>query len=184
MSSFPAPSPEPTTSSDESQRLTPAVRAIIAINVAVMFVQMTVLFKDPYPSLLAFDANGLPGRWYTAFTYLFAHAGVWHLLANMYGLFLFGPRVERSMGTKKFTWFYLLCGLGGVVFQMLFIRSRHADRLVRRRVRRDDRVRHAVAGRRDLSDVRPADARPHARRRTARVQPGDGHRRDGPDGRR
>ena len=31
-------------------------------------------------------------------------------LANMYGLFLFGPRVERSMGTKKFTWFYLLCG--------------------------------------------------------------------------
>jgi hypothetical protein len=41
----------------------------------------------------------------------------------MYGLFLFGPRVERTMGTKKFTWFYLLCGLGGVVFEMLFIRS-------------------------------------------------------------
>jgi membrane associated rhomboid family serine protease len=122
MSSFQAP--EPTTApTDEPQRLTSAVRALIAINVAVMFVQYTVLFKDPYPSFLAFDANGLPGRWFTAFTYLFAHAGVWHLLANMYGLFLFGPRVERSLGSKKFTWFYLLCGLGGVVFQMLFIRS-------------------------------------------------------------
>ena len=99
------------------------MRALIAINVAVMFVQYTVLFKDPYPSLLAFDANGLPGRWFTAFAYLFAHTSAWHLLANMYGLFLFGPRVERTMGTKKFTWFYLLCGLGGVVFEMLFIRS-------------------------------------------------------------
>jgi len=84
--------------------------------------QFTV-FGDSYPSLLAFDASALPGRWFTALTYMFAHAGAWHLLANMYGLFLFGPRVERSLGTKRFTWFYLLCGLGGVVFQMLFIRS-------------------------------------------------------------
>jgi membrane associated rhomboid family serine protease len=122
MSSFQAPEPT-STPTDEPQRLTPAVRALIAINIAVMFVQFTVLFKDPYPSLLAFDANGLPGRWYTAFTYLFAHTSAWHLLANMYGLFLFGPRVERNMGAKKFTWFYLLCGLGGVVFDMLFIRS-------------------------------------------------------------
>ena len=117
MSSFQAPE-HSTTATDEPPRLTPAVRALIAINIAVMFVQVTV-FNDPYPSLLAFDATGLPGRWFTAFTYLFAHAGVWHLLANMYGLFLFGPRVERTFGTKKFTWFYLLCGLGGVVFEML-----------------------------------------------------------------
>jgi len=98
------------------------VQALIAINIAVTFVQFTV-FGDSYPSLLAFDASALPGRWFTALTYMFAHAGAWHLLANMYGLFLFGPRVERSLGTKRFTWFYLLCGLGGVVFQMLFIRS-------------------------------------------------------------
>ena len=66
MSSF--QSPEPTTSpADEPARLTPAVRALIAINIAVMLVQVTVLFKDPYPAFLAFDAEGLPGRWYTAF---------------------------------------------------------------------------------------------------------------------
>jgi membrane associated rhomboid family serine protease len=123
MSSFQAPSPDPTaTAGDEPQRLTPAVQAIIALNLAVMFVQVTV-FNDNYPALIAFDSSALPGRWFTAFTYMFAHAGVWHLLANMYALFLFGPRVERTFGTKKFTWFYLLCGLGGVVFQMLFIRS-------------------------------------------------------------
>jgi membrane associated rhomboid family serine protease len=122
MSSFQAPSPDHASAADDPQRLTLAVQVIIAINLAVMFVQITV-FNDTYPSLIAFDSSALPAHWFTAFTYMFAHAGVWHLLANMYGLFLFGPRVERAFGTKKFTWFYLLCGLGGVVFQMLFIRS-------------------------------------------------------------
>jgi membrane associated rhomboid family serine protease len=122
MSSFQAPSPDHANAADDPQRLTLAVKVIIAINLAVMFVQVTV-FNDTYPSLIAFDSSALPARWFTAVTYMFAHAGVWHLLANMYGLFLFGPRVERAFGTRKFTWFYLLCGLGGVVFQMLFIRS-------------------------------------------------------------
>jgi membrane associated rhomboid family serine protease len=122
MSSFQPADSAPTPTEDHPQRLTPAVQALIAINLAVMFVQYTV-FNGGYPSLLAFDSNELPGRWFTAFTYLFGHAGVWHLVANMYGLFLFGPRVEQTLGTKRFTWFYLLCGLGGVVFQMLFIRS-------------------------------------------------------------
>jgi len=120
MSSSQVPE-SPVSTEEQGQRLTPAVQTLIAINVAVMFVQATVY--GGIPSLLAFDSNALPGHWFTAFTYMFAHAGAWHLLANMYGLFLFGPRVERSMGTRKFTWFYLLCGLGGVVFEMLFIRS-------------------------------------------------------------
>ncbi len=120
MSSFQAS--ESVTSPDDQQRLTPAVQALIAINIAVMFVQVTV-FNGHYPNLIAFDASLLPGRWFTAFTYMFAHAGVWHLLANMYGLFLFGPRLEQALGSRRFTWFYLLCGLGGVVFEMLFIRG-------------------------------------------------------------
>jgi hypothetical protein len=36
---------------------------------------------------------------------------------------LFGPRLEQTWGSKKFTWFYVFCGLGGVAFQMLFIRT-------------------------------------------------------------
>jgi membrane associated rhomboid family serine protease len=122
MSSFPVPDSAASFNDDQPYRLTPAVQMLLALNAAVMFVQVTV-FNGNYPSLLAFDSSALPARWYTAFTYMFAHAGLWHLLANMYGLFLFGPRVERSLGTRKFTWFYLLCGLGGVVFQMLFIRG-------------------------------------------------------------
>jgi membrane associated rhomboid family serine protease len=107
----------------EHPRLTPGVQALIAINVAVMFVQMTAVKYADMASLFGFDTSALPGRWWTAVTYMFVHAGVWHLVANMYGLYLFGPRLEHAWGYRKFAWFYLLCGLGGVAFDMLFIRT-------------------------------------------------------------
>ena len=113
MSSFPA------TFEQDHPRLTPAVQAIIAINVAVAFLQ-TVAFGG-LSGFLAFDPAAQPGRWWEAATYMFAHAGIWHLLVNVYALYLFGPRLEHAWGYRKFAWFYLLCGLGGVAFQLLVI---------------------------------------------------------------
>jgi membrane associated rhomboid family serine protease len=108
----------------QPQRLTAAVQAFIAINIAVAFLQVVGVL--PYADLaawLGFDLGSLPSRWWTPITYMFVHVGVWHVLANMYGLYLFGPRLEHAWGSKKLAWFYLFCGLGGVVFQMLFIRT-------------------------------------------------------------
>lgn len=123
MSSQPAsnPSPTPPPSSNASFVTSPAVRALIAVSAAVVFLQLTI--HGDVPRWLAFDSNDLPRKWFAAFTYMFAHVNVWHLIANMYGLFLFGPRVEQAFGARKFTWFYVLCGLGGVVFDMLFTRG-------------------------------------------------------------
>ena len=108
----------------QPQRLTTGVQALIAINVTVAFLQAVGVL--PYADLAAwfgFDLGSLPSRWWTPITYMFVHVGVWHVLANMYGLYLFGPRLEQTLGSKKFAWFYVFCGLGGVVFQMLFIRT-------------------------------------------------------------
>jgi len=105
-------------------RLTGAVQGLLAINLAMAFLQAVGVL--PYADLatwLGFDLASLPTRWWTPITYMFVHVGVWHVLANMYGLYLFGPRLEHTWGSKKFAWFYLFCGLGGVVFQMLFIRT-------------------------------------------------------------
>jgi membrane associated rhomboid family serine protease len=103
--------------------LTPGVQALIGLNIAVMFVQMTVVNYADMATWFGFDTTSLPGRWWTAISYMFVHAGVWHLVANMYALYVFGPRLEHGWGYKKFVWFYLVCGLGGVAFDMLFIRS-------------------------------------------------------------
>jgi membrane associated rhomboid family serine protease len=120
MTSYPVGSEQ----EPQPQRLTAAVQAFIAVNIAVAFLQVVGVL--PYADLaawLGFDLGSLPSRWWTPITYMFVHVGVWHVLANMYGLYLFGPRLEDAWGSKKFAWFYLFCGLGGVVFQMLFIRT-------------------------------------------------------------
>ncbi len=115
MASFPA------TSDQEHKGLTPAVQVLIAINIAMAFLQAVDVFpQSTATAWLGFDLATFPARWWTVATYMFVHAGVWHLLANMYGLYLFGSRLEQTWSSKKFTWFYLFCGLGGVVFQMLF----------------------------------------------------------------
>jgi membrane associated rhomboid family serine protease len=111
----------PATFEQDQPKITPAVQALIAITVAVAFLQWT--FNDQLSSSLAFDFASLPGRWWAAATYMFAHVTIWHLIANMYALYLFGPRLEQTWGARKFTWFYLLCGLGGVAFEMLFVRT-------------------------------------------------------------
>jgi membrane associated rhomboid family serine protease len=111
-------------SQPQPQRLTAGVQALIVSNLAVAFLQAVGVL--PYADLAAwfgFDLGSLPSRWWTPITYMFVHVGVWHVLANMYGLYLFGPRLEQTLGSKKFAWFYVFCGLGGVVFQMLFIRT-------------------------------------------------------------
>ncbi len=49
------------------------------------------------------------------FTYMFTHASFWHLLSNMFALFVFAPVIERKIGTGEFLLFYILVGvLSGV----------------------------------------------------------------------
>jgi len=46
------------------------------------------------------------------FTYLFLHGGLWHLLVNMFTLWMFGVTLERAWGTRRFLKYYFLCGVG------------------------------------------------------------------------
>jgi len=48
---------------------------------------------------------------YTFITSLFLHASFWHLLTNMWFLWLFGDNIEHNLGKLKFIIFYLFCGV-------------------------------------------------------------------------
>jgi membrane associated rhomboid family serine protease len=45
-------------------------------------------------------------------TYLFLHGGLWHLIWNMFALWVFGCDVERAWGTRRFLFYYFLTGVG------------------------------------------------------------------------
>src|SRR3954467_12174976 len=104
----------------EYPRITPVVRALIAVNVGVAFIAATVVQPEALASLFAFRQGPLADTWWTAFTYMFLHAGLWHLAMNMYTLWIFGPRLEHVWGSRSFALFYLWCGLGGAAFHALF----------------------------------------------------------------
>lgn len=44
-------------------------------------------------------------------TNMFLHGGWWHLISNMWILFIFGDNVEDRMGKVRYFLFYILCGL-------------------------------------------------------------------------
>ncbi len=50
-------------------------------------------------------------------TYMFVHESFMHLFFNMFALFMFGLMIERSMGSKRFLFYYLSCGIGAALIQ-------------------------------------------------------------------
>jgi membrane associated rhomboid family serine protease len=101
-------------------RMTRVVQALIAINVAVAFIGATVVQGSVLQSLFAFRQGPISETWWSAFTYMFLHAGLLHLGFNMYTLWMFGPRLEQLWGSRSFALFYLWCGIGGAVAHAIF----------------------------------------------------------------
>jgi membrane associated rhomboid family serine protease len=61
-----------------------------------------------------------PGPQYSHLvTSMFLHGSWMHLLGNMWFLWLFGNNIEDSMTRPRFVAFYLLCGLGAALAQVL-----------------------------------------------------------------
>lgn len=58
-------------------------------------------------------------------TYSFLHAGVMHLLLNMYALWLFGARMENVWGSRAFALYYFFCVIGAGLVQ-LFVATQSA----------------------------------------------------------
>ena len=55
----------------------------------------------------------------TVFTSMFIHSGFLHLGGNMLYLWIFGDNIEQALGHFRFILFYLLCGIGAALGQVL-----------------------------------------------------------------
>jgi len=55
--------------------------------------------------------------WITVFTHMFLHGGWFHLIGNLWFLWVFGDNVEDVMGGPRFLVFYVLCGLAAFAAQ-------------------------------------------------------------------
>lgn len=101
-------------------RMTPAVQWLIAANVGVFFLQVTLFGGNSVFAALGLDPARFPAEWWTIVTYMFVHGGLWHIAFNMLSLWMFGPRIENIWGARSFTYFFLWCGIGGAIAHLLF----------------------------------------------------------------
>ena len=99
--------------------LTPAVKALLIANGA-MFVLMSLLrLTSPRTAVELVLYLGLRPeavleglRLWQPVTYMFLHAGVFHVLFNMLALWMFGVELERLWGTRFFARYYAITGVG------------------------------------------------------------------------
>jgi membrane associated rhomboid family serine protease len=57
------------------------------------------------------DHFGFSQQAFSLFSFMFLHGGFWHLLGNMWSLYIFGDNVEDRLGPFRYLVFYLLCGI-------------------------------------------------------------------------
>lgn len=58
---------------------------------------------------------------YQLLTYMFMHdsSSITHVFFNMFSLWMFGRILERTLGSKRFLFYYLTCGIGAGLVQEL-----------------------------------------------------------------
>jgi len=110
---------------------------IIAANVAVYLMQQTygtgidrfvytyglVPARYSIPQIAAYFTVGQ--QFFSLVSFMFLHGGFWHLLGNMWSLYIFGDNVEDRLGPLRYLLFYLLCGLAsGLSHLMLNLHSK------------------------------------------------------------
>ncbi len=107
------------------------VRALIIVNCGVFVVtnvlgslpfQSAALYLRAYPSVLfglvPYAVTHELHIWQLV-TYLFLHGGFFHILFNMFALWMFGSDLERLWGEKQFLVYYFLTGIGAGVCDVL-----------------------------------------------------------------
>jgi len=99
--------------------ITPAVRALIIINIAAFVVtyawpDLMVGLFGLLPRAVIWDA-----RVWQLVTHIFLHGGIGHILFNMLLLWMFGVELERRWGTRAFWRYFLVTGIGAGIVTVL-----------------------------------------------------------------
>lgn len=102
------------------------VFVFLAVNIPAIIEQLFVGFGNSAIIAYSNDYLLLPSylpklltRFWTPFTYMFMHAGIFHILFNMLWLYWLGQIFEEYLGNKRTIGLYILGGLSGALFFIL-----------------------------------------------------------------
>lgn len=106
---------------DTFRNLPPVTKNLLVINVIIW------AFLNLVPSSTALKTEQIGALHYFTssefnpaqlITYMFMHKDFFHLFFNMFALFMFGMIIERVVGSARFLFYYMSCGIGAALIQM------------------------------------------------------------------
>ena len=105
---------------DNFRNMPGVTKNLLIINVAIWLIMAAIhpvrAFLEQYGALYYFTSDSfLPTQ---LITYMFIHANFMHLFFNMFALFIFGKTIEMAMGSSRFLFYYVSCGIFAALVQM------------------------------------------------------------------
>ncbi|MDZ7715450.1 MAG: rhomboid family intramembrane serine protease [Balneolaceae bacterium] len=103
----------------------PAVKNLLWIN-ALFFLgtfnvfsgEMTTVGKFFFNYLALYPVGSGYFEVWQLVSYMFLHGGFGHIFFNLFALWMFGQAIENYWGTKRFTVYYFLTGIGAALLHM------------------------------------------------------------------
>ena len=98
----------------------PVVKNLIIINLLMLMACRMLPIGSELQALCALYPAGTPHfhSWQVV-TYMFLHADFSHLFFNMFALWMFGRTLEYELSSKRFLTYYMACGIGAALIQLL-----------------------------------------------------------------
>ncbi len=102
-------------------RTTPVVTVtLIVVNSLVFLYQVTLPHELLDQFVMQYTLIPADFSWLSVLTSMFLHGGWMHVIGNMLYLWIFGDNVEDRLGHARFLLFYLACGCGAALLQVVF----------------------------------------------------------------
>jgi membrane associated rhomboid family serine protease len=99
--------------------ISPAVKLLVIVNVAMFLLNAIVDNVMTLRLGLSPEAVFTQLALWQPVTYMFLHGGLGHLLFNMLALWMFGTDLERTWGTRFFTKYYFITGVGAAATSLV-----------------------------------------------------------------
>ena len=101
---------------------TDAIKILVSVNFGIFLLQTIARTEGMFFPLFGLVPKMVWSEFmlWQPFTYLFFHGSIWHVLINMFVLWMFGSELERLWGKEHFLKFYFVTSVGAGLVTIIF----------------------------------------------------------------
>ena len=100
--------------------ITGAIKVLVIINIAMYLLQTISSSQIDLINIFGLSTSTVWPLIWQPVTYMFMHGGLWHVVINMFVLWMFGGELESIWGRNEFLKYYFITGVGAGLLWLVF----------------------------------------------------------------